>query len=505
MTGTRQSVGHSIAIGAVWLLMMKFASRVLGIVSTVILARLLQPEDFGLVAIAMSFFAMIAAFAKFGFDTALIQNQSADASHYNTAWTLNLVVTFTAGALLCIAAPSISEIYDDQRLLPVVLCTALLFLITGTQNIGVVDFRKHLRFDKEFVFSTTPRFIGFAVTIPLAFLWGDYWALVVGMITIRLSTTVLSYVMHPFRPRFSLRRWHELFHFSKWLLAIHLVDFVNTRAPELIVGKLHSVTAAGFISIAKELPMAAVVDVVATINRAAFPGYSKISDNAADLKALYEKVMGAIAIYVLPASIGLAFCADPIVPVFLGDKWIASIPLVEIMAIAGLFMALNNNTIYVFLAKGNPRLPAVVYGTRVAVLVPALLLLTPAYGLVGAALAVLCASIATTLILAYMMVRHIGLSLRDMFDTFRRPTLSTTVMFAVISHVSATFPNLITENPIAYVLVVGSTGSLAFALTLYASWHLDGKPDGAERKVLTELSFRASGLRQKLFERRGSN
>jgi len=495
MKSAPKNLGDKVSRGAGWMILMRFAARGLGLISTVILARLLTPADFGIMAIAMSFIALMALFFQFGFDIILIQKQDADADDYNTAWTLMLGFAILAGVVLALSAEHIATLYGNPRLLPVLYWMSILFALTGGQNIGVVDFRKNLQWRREFLFATVPRFVGFAVTVPLAFLLRDYWALVFGTIALRLATNAMSYAMHPFRPRPSLASWRALFHFSKWLVLRNALTFVNLRAPELIVGKLMSTTAAGFISLAKELPNTGVVETVGTINRATYPGYAMIAHDLPRLRALYLKVLASVSLYVLPASVGLAWLADPVVPLFLGDQWLPCIPLVQIMSLAGALMALNSNTTYIFLAIGDARMPTLVSLIRILVLVPGLVIGALWGGLLGAAYGVLAAGIATNLTTTAIMRRRVGLGASDFARIHKRPVLGTCCMVIAMGALDSGLPNLLGEHAALYLLASIALGAATFAAVVALLWWSAGLEDGAEAKIVEQLRTLLARLR----------
>src|SRR3546814_495782 len=178
-----RSVGTRMARGAAWMVALQSADRALGFVSILALARLLVPADFGLVALGMAVVGSLSAFSEFGFDLALIQNQSAERRHYDTAWTLTLLRGFLiTGLLLLISEPN-AEIMGDERLVELVYALALVPFIESFINIGIVDFRKNLVFRREFLYRLSSRLGGVVMTVPLAFFWRDYWALVVGQVT----------------------------------------------------------------------------------------------------------------------------------------------------------------------------------------------------------------------------------------------------------------------------------------------------------------------------------
>ena len=144
----------------------RLAQRGIGLLSTVVLARLLVPEDFGLVAMAMAIYGLVDLLSQFGFDTALIHKQDADRRHYDTAWTLNLVFRTLCGLLLIIAAPLGASLLEEPRLEAVIYVIAIVSLVQGFENIGIVAFRKDFHFNMEFHFriaKKTHRLCGYGV------------------------------------------------------------------------------------------------------------------------------------------------------------------------------------------------------------------------------------------------------------------------------------------------------------------------------------------------------
>src|SRR5262245_10638267 len=187
-----------------WMLGLRARSRALGLVSTVVLSRLLTPSDFGLVTMATSIVAVTELLSSFGFDVALIHRVDADRRHFDTAWTLNVLTAACSAAILLALAWPAAVLYREPRLRGVVGVLGVALLVEGFQNIGLVAFRKRLDFRRDFAFLFGKRLIGFAVTVPLAMLWRDYWALVIGILAGRAGATALSYAVQSYRPRLSL-------------------------------------------------------------------------------------------------------------------------------------------------------------------------------------------------------------------------------------------------------------------------------------------------------------
>ena len=177
-----KNIGTKIAKGAIWMVLFKLIERSVGLISTLILVRLLIPEDFGLLAMALSITTALELLGAFGFDMALIQNQKAGRDHYNTAWTFNVIFAFSSAAILVAIAIPAAIFYHEPRLEAVIYFLALGSFVKGFENIGVVAFRKELEFNKEFKFLIGKKIASFAITVPLAFILKSYWALVFGIL-----------------------------------------------------------------------------------------------------------------------------------------------------------------------------------------------------------------------------------------------------------------------------------------------------------------------------------
>src|SRR5688500_7124382 len=172
--------GHLLR-GSAWMIAMRWATRALGLVSTIILARLLAPEDFGVVAMAMVVVGFLEVFTHTGVDLALIRDAQATREHYDTAWTLEILQAALLALALLAAAPYATGYFGDARVLEVMQILSLRAFVGGFENIGVVAFRRELNFTREFWFGVFKKMSTVAVTIVAAFVFRSYWALVLGL------------------------------------------------------------------------------------------------------------------------------------------------------------------------------------------------------------------------------------------------------------------------------------------------------------------------------------
>ena len=428
-----ESISNKMAKGAAWMVGFKMLERSIGLISTIILARLLEPGDFGLVALATAFLGLLTLLANFSFDVALIHNQNADRSLYDTAWTFNVIFAILLGLALIISAIPLSNFYNETRLEKILYVLAFSTFVGGFGNVGSVAFRKDLEFHKEFYFLLTKKLISFIVCMSFAFTLHNYWALVWGTFASQILQVLLSYVVHPFRPRFCLNGRKELFGFSMWLFINNTLFFIHSRMADFIVSKLLGSHVLGVYTIAYEFANLPTTELVAPINRAVLPGYTKMANDLEVMRQGFLNVLAIIALFAIPASLGISAIADVLVKVVLGDKWFETVPLIQIFAISGLFIALQTNAGVIYNAMGKPRYMTMISLFNIAVLfIPALFFLIQLHGVQGIAEAYLISSFVILPINYSIIKRLINLKWKAIFLVVWRPFSAGLVMYTFI-------------------------------------------------------------------------
>ncbi len=481
-------IGRRMAKGAAWTVSMRLAIRSLGLVSTVILARLLVPEDFGLVALAMTLFGLLEAMSEFSFAVTLIRDQKADRRHYDTVWTLSVARGVAVAILLVVLAAPVAGFFDEPRVEAIVYCLALAAAVSGLQNVGVVDFQKEMRFHKDFFFMTAEKLGAFAVTVTLAFMWREYWALIVGIVAAKFFRVALSYAMHDYRPRFSLAAWREVINFSKWLLLNNIFSYFFFRADNLMVGKLLGAGSLGVYSIAHEIANLVTTELVMPIRRAIFPGYAKLAADPVALSKNFLDTLSIIAMVALPFAAGLGLVADPLVRLFLGEKWLAAIPLIQLLVIHGAMNVMSSLSGTIYLTLGKPHYLTLVFVTGVIVLVPLIYWGVSASGIMGAALAVTAASTVTATIDMTLATRLLRISPRRLAAATWRTIVALAVMGGSVYAAASLLPTggewVASAGNLAVRVTVGAAAYVTAHLTL---WTLSGMPEGAETHLLAIL------------------
>lgn len=484
-----ENLNARVARGIAWMASARAVVRGLGLISTLVLARLLVPADFGIIAMATSVAAGLELLTLFGFDVALIQRKSLTRDDYDTAWTLNTLMGLGLAVLLVLTANLAAEYFHEPRLVAVNMLLGLQYAIKNAANTGTVDFRRNLDFRWEFITQVVPKVGGFIITIPLAFWLRDYRALIAGMILTAVMSFALSYIVHPHRPRPCLRGTRELFRFSRWLLINNLLTFFRSRGATFIIGRLMGSTSLGIYGLAYEVANMPTTEMVAPINRVLGPTYVKVHENHDLLRSTFTATFGLIAILILPASVGLAAVTDPLVRVVLGDKWLATIPVMAILALSGAGNLLQTNTGSVHTAIGQPRYITLTGLIHVVTLLPAIILGTMWKGLLGAAWAYLLHTWIIGIWTTYAILFRTTVIRRvDVVRACWRPVIASAVMYLAVSGYLWLYAghHSFAMSLLALFSATG-LGIGVYVGALLLLWNAAGRPEGSETAILRRL------------------
>lgn len=480
--------GAAMARGAAWLVGFRLVDRVIGLASTLVLARVLAPQDFGLVAMATAVVGLLELMGAFGFDTALIQRQQAERSHYDTAWTFNLLLGVAIALLLVAVAVPAAEFYGEPRLRAILPVLAIASLAGGAENIGTVAFRKELDFRSEFRFLLLKRLATTGTTLVLAFMWRSHWALVAGIVTGKCAASALSYALHPYRPRPTLAGRAELMHFSKWIFFSSLVQYLHARSTDFILGRTVGSHGLGIYNAAVELANLPSTELIAPVNRAVFPAYARLAPDRAQLWERFLGVYGLICWVAFPVAAALPLLAAPTIETLLGTRWLEGVPVLQIFAGCGLVGALQGNLYVVLVAIGQPRANTLLSAAILAVSLPCVTYASLRWGLVGAAAAHGIVSLFAFAGILLVFRRLTGIGLRRLGACMGRPLVAAGALALAVLAVLALLGSA-APAPLR-LLLPALAGTLAYLAADLVLWWAMGRPAGAERTLLDALAAR---------------
>lgn len=488
------------ARGAGWVVAWRMLTRILGLCSTLVLARLLAPADFGLVALATGFAIALDVSLSMGVEDQIVRTRNPRRALYDTAFTLNLIRCVSVAIMIAAAAWPAAQFFNEPRLFEVLLALAFSALVNGATNIGVVDFRRELSFEKEFKLQLAPRLAGIIVCISAAWLLQSHWALVIAILVNRFGNIAMSYVMHPYRPRLSLEAWRELVGISFWSWTISIASVVRDRADSIVIGRQLGPASFGVYAVAAEVASAPTTEMVEPICRACMPGFAATlrTDDPQAVTNSYLRIIGMMALLTLPAGLGISLVSGPVVALAFGQAWLEAAPIMAILGVACMMSVAGNVSAAMLSARAALRTMLVITLAMGALRVALLLILVPKHGLVGGAIAAGIATVSEHLALMGCVLWLLRISPLRLFRVVLRPALAVTVMAATLWGVGLGWTAPPASEGAALVVLAAAIplGAVAYAAALLLIWVIAGRPAGAESDMLAMLRRVLAGRRR---------
>jgi O-antigen/teichoic acid export membrane protein len=315
------STSSRVFKSSAFLLAIQLFQRSLGLISTLILARLLVPEDFGIVAmvaIALQFFETL---ADAGNKHYIIQKNEVTDQDLNTAWTMNLGIKIVMAVLIMFAAPWISTYFEMPELTAALSIAALAMPIGALRNPILMLMAREMNYRPVFVLSIWQKALSFTVVVIFAFIHPSYWAIITGDLVAACVMAAGSYLIHVYRPKLTLQKMSLQWHFSKWLILRGVVGFTRSQIDSLIVGKLFGTGQLGGYHLIRELATFPAVSVI-------IPGSEPLQAAIAERKNQPEELAYRIRlslfmmiILLTPITVFMAAYSELIVNVVLGPQW----------------------------------------------------------------------------------------------------------------------------------------------------------------------------------------
>ena len=492
MSDDRKAISSGRVLAASgWALVSRGSVRMLGLVSTIVLARLLTPTDFGIVSMAMIVVGFSEAVLEFGVRAILIHRSNLTRDDYDTAWTLNVIQGALATAITAALAVPAAHYFHDPRLPVVVLALAAGMMIGSLGNIGVVNFQRDLEFSRDFVLFVARKLAGVIVGITAAIIFRSYWAMVCGYLATQLTGTTVSYVIHPYRPRLSVAKLREFLRFSVWLSVRQVGAFARERVDRFIVGGSASSTVMGYYTIASELTEIISSEMMAPIGRALLPAFAGLQGQHERLRAAMRTAIGGVTTIVMPAAAGMAFVAHDLVMVVLGAKWLAAVPILRILALAVLLRSVSFSMGMLLTAVGRLAFHTYMIWLQVLAFWGLWAFWLYAHGPQGAALARLVAASGFAFVMCSYTIAIGFLRVRDLVSALTRPVAASACMIAALSWLQ---PQLV-GGTVATLAILVIAGAGAYSSLLLVLWAASGRPDGFERIVLNHAMERLHAIR----------
>lgn len=484
-TPENYNASHHVARGVTWAVLMRWAIRLIGLFSTLILARLLSPDDFGVAAMAMLVVGFLVEISELGTSSHLIRVAEIDRAHCDTAWSVTILQGLVAGCVLAALAHPAAQYFNEPRIVDIIFVLAITSFIGGFENVGPVLMRRELDFSRDFRFNVYKKLLVFVATVGSAIYFRSYWALIIGHLTGTITGVALSYGIHSYRPRLSLAKAPEYLRFGMAMVPLRVGNTLLQATPSFLVAGLNHTAILGSYRVANDLATTFTQEIVLPMGRGLLPNYVRLVTRPVELAAMYRKVLGMVALLCMPVGAGVSAIAPDFVAVLLGPQWAFSADLMEYLAVGAAIYAISmtmNNQILV--AAGREKTAAVLAWVRLIVTAPILWLGLHFGGPLGLAQATIIAPLACLPFIYNETRQAVHLPLPALLGLLWRPLLAACVMYF---SVKALHPADL-DWPLLRLVWDVAVGAIIFSLTSLAMWFLLGRPDGAEGLAVNLVS-----------------
>ena len=346
---------ENVVKGFIWRFAERCGAQLVSFIVSIVLARLLVPEDYGTIALVTVFTVILQVFVDSGLGTALIQKKDADDLDFSSVFYFNFVVCLVLYAGMFMAAPYIAKFYDDISLTPVIRVLSLTIVISGVKGIQQAYVSRNMLF-KKFFFSTIGGTIFSAfLGIGMAYIGFGVWALVAQQLSNTMIDTLILWITVKWRPKkmFSWQRLKELLAFGWKLLVSALLDTGYNNLRNLIIGKMYSPTDLAFYNQGDKFPKIIITNINTSIDSVLLPTMSNSQDDRERIKKMTRRAIKTSTYVMAPLMMGLAFCAEPIVSLILTDKWLPCVPFLRIFCITYMFWPVHTANLNAINAMGR--------------------------------------------------------------------------------------------------------------------------------------------------------
>jgi lipopolysaccharide exporter len=478
--GPGSASARTIVRSAATAVLIAWSLRLIGLVSVLVLARMLTPQDFGKATLATSVVALVDIFSALGLRQALLRIRAPERAHYDTAWTIQLLVLTVLAVVLMAIGPVAARFYEEPALAAIIAILACCFVIDGLGNIGTVDFERHMNFNRDLKMRVSVRLGSFAVTVTMAVILQNFWALVIGMVAQSALYAAASYIFHSYRPRFSLAKRKELLGVSLWMFLASASQTIHSQVEKLVVGRIATRGVLGLYSVSRDLSSIFTEEIATAFNRVTFVTTAQqvgpLSTDAARLSSL----LGAYALIVAPLGFGLAATAEEALPILLGSQWTGAAAFLAFIAPGCALYAVHKLVISTLQACGDARAAAFLAmgGASLMVAVTATLAVAgfgPSVVALGGSSAAAAVLVGGTVLLA----RRAECGVLPLALAVVRPFAAAVFMLVVVRSFETgdmgSFNALALKVPAGIVMFAGAVAAL---------WLGQGRPNGAEKMLL---------------------
>ncbi len=416
--------------GVKWVAFGNYAQKAMTFGSFIVLARLLEPEVFGLFAMAFIVIDGLNLFKNMGVDAALVQRKDDVERASHTAFWMMPIMGVVIFALLYFMAPVAAVLLREESITPVLRCLGIIFVLGSIQSVPQSLLNKELKFRELEIRTLISTVLYVICAITLAYLQFGVWSLVYAYLVRRFSMLILTWTMAHYTPKmiFDKKIALELLQFGKFIFGSSIVLFLMLNVDNFLVGRMLGVASLGFYALAYNISDLTTSHLSNMITWVMFPAYSKIQDDKKQIKEINMKIIKTIAIFSVPFGLMLMLMGEELVGTVYGTKWLPIVPAIKILAICSILLPIESILDATFTALSKPKWSFNLRLTNIVLMCVTLPVMISWKGLVGAAIAVTFSKVITIPVKLYLARNLLGIKIRDILGAVQPVFFSAIIM-----------------------------------------------------------------------------
>lgn len=477
--------------GAAWTIGTRWIIKGLGFINTVIMARLLMPEDYGIVAMGMLVVGLIQTFLDFGPGTALLRKAEVTRDEIDSAWTLGIIQGMGAGLVLMIALPLAVDYFKEPRLTFVLWSLAASVIFISFGNIGQILARKEFIYTLDFKIATLTKTASVVTTVIAGIMLRDYRALVIGIIAGYTVPVFLSYLWHPYRPRWNTSKIGEIWTLTKWLMVARAGQFILRKGDEFVAGRIGTTAQFGLYNVGSDFGQTPVGEIGPAMLKALLPVLSSLEGNIERTNQAVIKTIAAVNTVIWPIGLGFMAIAAQATELALGSRWMDAVPFISLFALASVLQTMTSPANTLLILHGHTRSQSQIVWIEFASFVLAAIALVPGFHLIGLALARTISSVVSSLVTLLYTQKICQLPMSAALQTIIRPLAGAVLMYVLVTYmITSLLPGMIASPALGSLGLAAAilSGAVFFMLWSLASWHFSGRPEGLESTIMDKIT-----------------
>ncbi|AVR46904.1 hypothetical protein C7S20_17455 [Christiangramia fulva] len=455
-------------VGVIWSFFNQGGTQVLNLLVTFVLARLITPEEFGIIGMIAVFTGFAKIFVDLGFSNALIQKKSISKKDIDTVFTFNIISGLVLTGIFFFFSSLIADFYGEAILSKITKVYSPIFLIMAFGGVNQAMIIKAMEFKKNTIASIVSTIVSSTIAIAMAYLGFGVWSILSKILSEQIITTLLVMVLFPVRqqPKFYYSSFRALAKNGFNMAGDSVINYWSRNADNLIIGKFLGDGPLGIYSKAYAIMMLPLRNISRVIGKVMFPSFSLLQNEVEKIKSIYLKATRLIAFVTFPLMMGLAILAEPFVLVTFGENWVQMIPIIRILAAIGAIQSVFTLNGVIFNSLGKPEISLRISIIRSITNIGAFIMGLKLGGLNGLAMAYAIVTLLSVLPSFYFAGKQINVSILEMFKNLFNATGSTIIMGLSIFYIQKTIESFF-STAILRLLIPTLCGIMIYYLIGY--------------------------------------